>query len=66
MATVLRAVGAIDDTTLARHAATSRLETLEDVLHARYDVIEVIVQDEYTHDVVTRGRDGHYVVFDTT
>jgi uncharacterized ferritin-like protein (DUF455 family) len=44
------------------------LETLEDVLAwglARsFDVVEVIVQDEYTHDVVMRG--DVWYVFDTT
>lgn len=46
-----------------------QLRTLEDVLawsrahHA--DVVEVIVQDEYTHDVIVRNAD-RYHVFDTT
>ncbi|MBA3819430.1 MAG: hypothetical protein H0X17_11100, partial [Deltaproteobacteria bacterium] len=48
----LRAVGAIDDADLARHAAATRLATLEDVLRAGGHVLSVIVQDEYTHDVV--------------
>ncbi len=49
-------------------AMIPKLDTLEDVLAwgaARsFDVVEVIVQDEYTHDVVIHG-DVHYV-FDTT
>lgn len=42
------------------------LQTLEDVLHAGYDVVEVVVQDEYTHDVIARAPGGGWVVFDTT
>ena len=43
------------------------LRTLEDVLHAGFDVVEVVVQDEFCHDVVcTRGRDSEFLVFDTT
>ncbi len=41
------------------------IETLEDVLALGHDLVEVIVQDEYTHDVVTRTRDG-WRVYDTT
>lgn len=45
------------------------LATLEDVLAwlsaTRGELLEVIVQDEYTHDVVCRLADG-YLVFDTT
>jgi len=41
------------------------IDTLEDVLHRGYGILEVIVQDEYTHDVVCRERAG-FVVFDTT
>jgi hypothetical protein len=35
------------------------------VLRPGLDLVDVIVQDEYTHDVVTRAGDVH-VVFDTT
>jgi len=42
-----------------------RFQTLEDVIRAGVDIVEVIVQDEYTHDVVARGPDG-FLVFDTT
>lgn len=41
------------------------IDTLEDVLHRGYEILDVIVQDEYTHDVVCRERDV-FVVFDTT
>ncbi|WP_342380741.1 hypothetical protein NVS55_13885 [Myxococcus stipitatus] len=30
------------------------------------DVTEVVVQDEFTHDVVVPWKDGSYLVFDTT
>lgn len=30
------------------------------------DVVEVVVQDEFTHDVVLPWKDGGYLVFDTT
>lgn len=46
-----------------------RLHTLEELLawcrvHGG-DVVDVVVQDEYTHDVIVRRGDG-YLVFDTT
>jgi hypothetical protein len=41
------------------------IETLEDVLALGHELVEVIVQDEYTHDVVTRDR-ARYIVYDTT
>lgn len=48
-------------------ALVQRLATLEDVVR-RPDLalIEVIVQDEYTHDVIVRRGDARYLVFDTT
>jgi len=46
--------------------ARSVLRTLEDVLTAGYDIVEVIVQDEYTHDVVARRGHDPFTVFDTT
>ena len=42
-----------------------QLETLEEVLRSGLEIIDVIVQDEYTHDVVTRSGEV-YVVFDAT
>jgi hypothetical protein len=30
------------------------------------NIQDVIVQDEYSHDVVMRWRSGRYLVFDTT
>ena len=41
------------------------IATLEDVLARGFDVLDVIVQDEYTHDVIAR-RGVTIVVFATT
>jgi hypothetical protein len=32
----------------------------------RLDVVDVVVQDEYTHDVVVAWRDGLFLVYDST
>lgn len=46
-----------------------QLRTLEDVLtwarSHRAEVIDVVVQDEFTHDVIVREAE-RYHVFDTT
>jgi hypothetical protein len=46
------------------------LRTLEHVLGwcraTGGDIVDVIVQDEFTHDVIVRERAGTYLVFDTT
>ena len=62
----LRAVGDIADALRAKHEPATRLDTLEDVLHWGGDVLEVIVQDEYNHDVIVRGHADGFLVFDTT
>lgn len=53
---------------LVAHA--SQLATLEDVLAyglARgWDLVEVVVQDEYTHDVIVATPHALTLVFDTT
>lgn len=55
---------------LSRQVA--RFETLEDVLrwaHAlgpAHTITNVIVQDEYTHDVLLAWTRGRVLVFDTT
>lgn len=52
--------------------AVARLATLQDVVRWGFahrpslDIIEVIVQDEYSHDVLMTGGDGLFLVFDTT
>ncbi len=41
--------------------------SLVEALRASPEVVEVVVQDEYTHDIVLAGRaDGLYVAYDTT
>ncbi len=61
-------VGDVPPAHAAALASATRLATLEDVLRWGGDVIEVIVQDEYTHDVVARapGAVANFLVFDTT
>lgn len=67
----LRAVG-FSGTDAAAHvtalASATRLATLEDVLRWGGDVVSVIVQDEYTHDVIVRPPHAAtgFLVFDTT
>ncbi len=44
----------------------ARLATLEDVIRQPgFTLLDVIVQDEYTHDVVVAAG-GVYLVFDST
>jgi hypothetical protein len=74
MAAVTRALrivgGGIEPAQLARAQVATRLATLEDVLRfgftqqPSWEVVDVIVQDEFTHDVVVHGP--AYLVFDTT
>jgi hypothetical protein len=63
----VRTVGAIDATAFV---AVERLATLEEVLawcHGHTgDVVEVVVQDELTHDVIVRAAAPAFLVFDTT
>ena len=52
--------------------AVQRLATLQEVVRWGFahrpslEILEVVVQDEYSHDVVMTGGDGLYLVFDTT
>ncbi len=50
--------------------SVDNLATVEELLMwcraHRADVVDVIVQDEYSHDLVVRQRDGSYLCFDTT
>ena len=59
----------IQRTSLMYDEGVTQLRTLEDVLAWAFaqqgELVEVIVQDEYTHDVIVRTRDG-WQVFDTT
>ena len=65
MSRELRIVGAVEPVLAASLGWVGTLDTLEDVLRRPLSIVEVIVQDEYTHDVITR-HDDVYVVFDTT
>ena len=55
---------------LARVAPATALITLDEALRwsfARsWELADVIVQDEYTHDVIVEGPTPAYLVFDTT
>lgn len=63
---MLRVVGTVDPARVTQLAPAARLATLEDILRWGGHVLEVVVQDEYNHDVVvTHGADG-FLVFDTT
>jgi hypothetical protein len=59
----LRAVGAAD---LAQWHAVAAFQTLEDIVRWRGGaIVDIVVQDEYTHDVIAAAGGG-FVVFDTT
>jgi hypothetical protein len=69
----LRIAGAgVAPEVVRRASAAAQLATLEDLLRFGFsqrppwDVVEVIVQDEYTHDVIVRGSEPGFLVFDTT
>lgn len=53
-------------------AQLAPLTSLQDVVRWAFslrppaDVHEVVVQDEFSHDVVLRWRDGRWLAFDTT
>ncbi|HTR49475.1 MAG TPA: hypothetical protein VMJ10_02135 [Kofleriaceae bacterium] len=73
--TELRVVAAsLAESALAQLAPAARCATLEDVLawvHAQRppgELVDVVVQDEFTHDVIVRapGVIAAYLVFDTT
>jgi hypothetical protein len=57
---------------VGRAVAAARLDTLEQLLRFAFaqrpswELLDVIVQDEYTHDVIVRGPAGALLVFDTT
>jgi hypothetical protein len=53
-------------------ALAARLATLEDVIgfgfaqRPAWQLVDVIVQDEFTHDVIVAGPAPAFLVFDTT
>ncbi len=66
----MRIAGEIAPERAALVAHASQLATLEDVLGyglvRHWDVAEVVVQDEYTHDVIVATPHALVLVFDTT
>lgn len=61
----LRAIGSVDEETLGRLAPATQFDSLEDLLAWTHDLVEIVVQDEFTHDVVMRIA-ASYLAFDTT
>lgn len=57
---------------IARLALAARLHTLEEVVRfgsaqrPAWQLADVIVQDEFTHDVIVEGPAPAFLVFDTT
>ena len=57
---------------VGRAAIATRLDTLEELLRfgfaqrPAWELVDVVVQDEYTHDVIIRGPAPAFLVFDTT
>jgi hypothetical protein len=57
---------------IARLALAARLDTLEEVVRfgfaqrPAWQLADVIVQDEFTHDVIVEGPAPAFLVFDTT
>jgi len=72
MSRELRHVGTPDPAVVARLAPATRLDTLEDIIHwglaqsPPWMIVDVVVQDEYTHDAVVGGPDATTLCFDTT
>jgi hypothetical protein len=69
----LRAAGCeVAPDVVARAALATRPATLEELLRFAFaqrpawDLVDVIVQDEFTHDVIIRGPAPAFLVFDTT
>ncbi|MEJ7596705.1 MAG: hypothetical protein WKG01_02245 [Kofleriaceae bacterium] len=62
----MRTHGAIGGDLVDSLAVVERFRTLEDVIAWSTEIVEIVVQDEYTHDVVVRGPRPAFVVFDTT
>jgi len=65
---VVRVVGNVSQAEAEAAAVVSatQLQTLEEVLRWGADVLDIVVQDEFTHDVVTRKGGLVFLVFDTT
>ena len=73
MPLLVRTRASIDPATAeSLEALTGMFHTIEEVVRwglmgkPRRMIEEVVIQDEYTHDVVMPYADGLYLVFDTT
>ena len=65
----LRLVGVIDARLVGTLGATTSFETLADLVRWPLGMIaDVVIQDEYTHDVIVRisSHASVHLVFDTT
>jgi hypothetical protein len=63
----VRVVGELPSEIIARLATATKVGTIGEVLLLSLgDIVDVIVQDEYTHDVVVRAAAPAHLVFDTT
>ena len=66
------AAGGMAPEVIARLSPAVRLDTLEEVLRfgfaqrPAWELADVIVQDEFTHDVIVEGPVPAFLVFDTT
>jgi hypothetical protein len=65
MSRQVRVVGAVAPEIVTRVAHAAKLDTLAEVLRWGGEVVDVVVQDEYTHDIVASARSA-FLVFDTT
>ena len=61
----MRVVGDVTPEILARLASAAKLVSLAELIPWGGEIVEVVTQDEYTHDVIV-ARAGGYLVFDTT
>jgi hypothetical protein len=61
----MRVVGTLDPAQIARGEPATRLGSLDQAITAGLDILDVVVQDEYTHDIVAMCN-GVVVVLDTT
>jgi hypothetical protein len=66
----MRVVGDVSPAVVASLSVFDRARTLEDVLgwaNGRdAELVDVIVQDEFTHDVIVRAPAPAFLAFDTT
>jgi hypothetical protein len=69
---MLRVVGTLPAEIAARLAIAPKFVTLAELLtwglaqSPPCEIVEVVVQDEFTHDIVVRGPAPAYLCFDTT